>query len=193
VTAELSVKSRTLGVALSARTDAATPINLTYHPYFNLAGDFSVPATGQWLRIPAGHYLPVAQGLIPTGEIAAVDGTAFDFRTSRRLEPPPLKSHAQLEIAGGYDHCWVLDADAECACEIAAPDRDLTLSMSGGPGLQFYNGQFLGRSHPSLGSGVILEPQGFPNAPNEPGFPAAILRPGETWRRVIEYRFDGEG
>jgi len=192
VTLELAVRPRTLAITLSARSDAATPINLTYHPYFNLAGDFNVPATGQWLRIPARHYLPVADGLIPTGEIAPVEGTTFDFRVSRRLQPPPIESHAQLALAGGYDHCWVLDPDADCACEIASPNRDLTLSMSGGPGLQFYNGQFLGRSHPSLGSGVILEPQGFPNAPNEPHFPAAILRPGESFGRAIEYRFDGE-
>ena len=65
--------------------------------------------------------------------------------------------------------------------------------MSGGPGLQFYNGQFLGRSHPAIGSGVILEPQGFPNAPNEPRFPSAILRPGETYRASIEYRIDVRG
>lgn len=191
-TVALTVKPRVLVITLSATSDAATPINLTYHPYFNLAGDFNSPATDQWLRIPARHYLPVAAGLIPTGEVAPVDDTTFEFRTSRRLKPPPVDSHAQLQIAGGYDHCWVLDPDADCACELASPNRDVTLKMSGGPGLQFYNGQFLGRSHPALGSGVILEPQGFPNAPNEPRFPAAILRPGETYRRVIEYRLDGE-
>jgi len=182
------VKPRALAITLTARTDAATPINLTYHPYFNLAGDFSVSATDQWLRIPAGHYLPVAAGLIPTGEIAPVD-TTFDFRSRRRLKPP-VSAHPQLEIAGGYDHCWVLDADADCACELTSPNRDLALTMSGGPGLQFYNGQFLSRSHPALGNGVILEPQGLPNAPNEPAFPDSILRPGETYRASIEYRIE---
>jgi aldose 1-epimerase len=188
-TVELTVKPQALAITLSARTDAATPVNLTYHPYFNLAGDFSVPATDQWLRIPAGHYLPVEAGLIPTGVIAPVDA-AFDFRNRRRLKPPATAAHAQLGIAGGYDHCWVLDADADCACELTSPNRDLTLTMTGGPGLQFYNGQFLGRSHPALGNGVILEPQGLPNAPNEPGFPNSILRPGETYRASIEYRID---
>jgi aldose 1-epimerase len=186
-TVELMVKPRALSITLTARADAATPINLTYHPYFNLAGDFNVSATDQWLRIPAGHYLPVAAGLIPTGEIAPVDAT-FDFRSRRRLKPPTAATHSQLGIAGGYDHCWVLDADADCACELASPNRDITLSMSGGPGLQFYNGQYLARTHPTLGSGVILEPQGFPNAVNESGFPPAILRPGETYRAHIEYR-----
>jgi aldose 1-epimerase len=187
-TAELTVSRDVLSIALSARTDAATPINLTYHPYFNL--DAKHPAIEQRLRIPAQHYLPVAAGLIPTGEIAPVVGTMFDFSTSRRLGPPALQSHPQLDLAGGYDHCWVLDRNADCACELASPNRDVTLTMSGGPGLQFYNGQFLSRSHPELGSGVILEPQGFPDAPNQPGFPPGILRPGERYRAKIEYRLE---
>jgi len=189
-TVALTVQAHALAITLTARCDAPTPVNLTYHPYFNLAGDFSQPATEQRLRIPASHYLPVAAGLIPTGEIAPVGGTTFDFRASRRLRPPALSNHAQLGLAGGYDHCWVLDANADCACELSSPNRDLTLTMSGGPGLQFYNGQFLSRSHPSLGSGVILEPQGFPNAPNERRFPNTILRPGESYRVDIEYRLE---
>jgi aldose 1-epimerase len=187
-TVELTVRPRVLSIVLTARTDAATPVNLTYHPYFNLAGNPGIPAAEQKLRIPASHYLPVADGLIPTGELAPVADSIFDFRTSRRLQPPPASTHAQLGIAGGYDHCWVLDPDADCACELTSQDRAVTLTMSGGPGLQFYNGQFLARSHPSLGSGVILEPQGFPNAPNERRFPSAILHPGDKYRRVIEYR-----
>ena len=139
------------------------------------------------LRIPAAHYLPVRAGLIPTGERAPVAGTTFDFRAARRLEPPPSDTNAQLALAGGYDHCWVLDDDADCACELSC--RDLVLTMRGsGPGLQFYNGQFLSKTHPSLGSGVILEPQGLPNAPNEPSFPSSIVRPGETYRATIEYQ-----
>lgn len=189
-TAELTVKPHALSIVLSARTDAPTPINLTYHPYFNLAGAFGAPATDQRLRIPASHYLPVLPGLIPTGEIAPVDGTTFDFRESRRLRPPALSDHPQLGLAGGYDHCWVLDRDADCACELASSNRDVTLTMSGGPGLQFYNGQFFSRAHPELGSGVILEPQGFPNAPNTPAFPGAILRPGENYRVEFEYRLN---
>jgi aldose 1-epimerase len=186
---ELQTGGEALRIAFEARSDAPTPVNLTYHPYFNLAGDFAMPGTAHWLRIPASHYLPVGAGLIPTGQIAAVAGTPFDFRASRTLAPPPVDSHAQLALAGGYDHCWVLDAGADCACELASPNRDLTMTVRGsGPGLQFYNGQFLSRSHPTLGSGVILEPQGLPNAMNEPGFPPVILRPGETYRAAIEYR-----
>jgi aldose 1-epimerase len=189
-TVELTVSPRALAIVLRARSDAPTPVNLTYHPYFNVSGDPMQSATDQWLRIPASHYLPVAAGLIPTGEIAPVEGTTFDFRARRRLRPPETSAHPQLELGGGYDHCWVLDKNADCACELSSPNRDLTLAISGGPGLQFYNGQFLSKTHPALGHGVILEPQGFPNAPNTPGFPNAILRPGETYRAEFTYRLD---
>jgi aldose 1-epimerase len=192
VTIELAVTADSLKVRLGARTDAPTPVNLTYHPYFNLAGDFRTAATAHWLRIPASHYLPVGAGLIPTGEIAPVSGSTFDFRLSRKVEPPPPNSHPQLALAGGYDHCWVLDEGADCSCELASPNRDLVMSIRGnGPGLQFYNGQFLARAHPRLGCGVILEPQGLPNAMNEPRFPNVILKPGESHRAEIEYRFSG--
>jgi aldose 1-epimerase len=188
-TIELVVSRDSLLIRLGARTDAATPMNLTYHPYFNVTGDFSAPATDMRLRIPADHYLPVGPGLIPTGEIAPVAGTTFDFRSGRRLAPPPPDSHPQLALAGGYDHCWVLAPGADCSCELGSPNRDLTLRMRGtGPGLQFYNGQFLARSHPRLGNGVILEPQGLPDAPNHAGFPNSILRPGESYRAEIEYQ-----
>ena len=192
-TAEIEVRYDVLAVTFTARTDAPTPVNLTYHPYFNL-NDGGAAATGQRLRIPADHYLPVRAGLIPTGEIAPVEGTCFDFRESRLLHPPPLDPDPQLALAGGYDHCWVLRADADCACELTSASGDVTLTMLGsGPGLQFYNGQYLARTHPDLGSGVILEPQGFPNAPNEPAFPPAIVRPGETWRATIMYRVRATG
>jgi aldose 1-epimerase len=193
VTLELEVKHDALKIRFGARSDAATPVNLTYHPYFNLAGPpgpARTAAIDHWLRIPASHYLPVGPGLIPTGEITPVAGTPFDFRSSRRLEPPSPASHPQLALGGGYDHCWLLDPQADCACELSSPNRDLTMTVRGnGPGLQFYNGQFLSRAHPALGSGVILEPQGLPNAMNEPSFPNVILRPGENYRAKIEYQF----
>jgi aldose 1-epimerase len=190
VTATYTVSMDTLTIIITAGSDAPTPANLTYHPYFNLAADKAGSATAHWLRIPAAHYLPVREGLIPTGEIAPVAGTPFEFRTSRVLAPPDIGSHAQLALAGGYDHCWALSKDADCACELGSPERDLTMTMLGtGPGLQFYSGQFLSRTHATLGSGLILEPQGFPNAPNEPKFPPAIVRPGEMYRAEIEYRF----
>lgn len=182
---ELRILPDALRFSFTAHTDSATPVNLTCHPYFNLGG----PATLHWLRIPASRYLPVGAGLIPLGELARVEGTAFDFRAGRVLAPPPLHTHAQLAAAGGFDHCWVLDDDADCHCELRSPQGDLTLTVSGsGPGLQFYSGQFLSRSHPGLGSGVALEPQGLPDAPNHAEFPVAILRPEQTYSAHVEYR-----
>jgi aldose 1-epimerase len=189
-TIALETTQDSLRVRIGAHCDAPTPVNLTYHPYFNLAGDSSVPGTQHSLRIPASRYLPVRAGLIPTGEFADVSGTPFDFRRSRRLAPPALESDAQLLLGGGYDHCWLLDPGADCSCELTSPDRDLTMTILGsGPGVQFYNGQYLSRAHPRLGSGVILEPQGLPNSMNEPRFPNVILRPGESYRADIDYRF----
>lgn len=185
ITLEIAIQHDALRLAFTARTDAPTPLNLTCHPYFNLGGT----ATGHWLRIPASHFLPVGPGLIPTGGIAPVEGTPFDFRAGRKLEPPPLHTHPQLLPGGGYDHCWVLDADADCHCELRSPQGDVALWISGsGPGLQFYGGQYLSRAHPGIGSGLALEPQGLPDAPNHPDFPDAILRPGRIHRAHIEYR-----
>jgi aldose 1-epimerase len=190
VTATYTVTHDRLSILLAAGSDAPTPVNLTYHPYFNLAADKAGSATAHRLRIPAAHYLPVREGLIPTGEVAPVNGTPFDFRAARVLAPPEISGDPQLALAGGYDHCWVLSKDADCSCELESPQGDLGMTMRGsGPGLQFYNGQFLARTHAALGSGLILEPQGFPNAPNEPKFPPAILRPGELYRAELEYRF----
>jgi aldose 1-epimerase len=102
-----------------------------------------------------------------------------------------VTAHPQLGLAGGYDHCWVLDPDADCACELSTPSGDLTLTMRGsGPGLQFYSGQFLSQTHPAIGSGIILEPQGLPDAVNQPHFPSAIVRPGAPYHATIEYRLE---
>lgn len=180
----LSLQGDALAVEFTARTTATTPVNLTWHPYFNLGGE----ATRHWLRIPASAYLPVGEGLIPTGEISPVEGTPFDFRAGRVLQPPPASTHPQLAVAGGFDHCWVLDTDPDCQCELRSPAGDVSLRMSGsGPGLQFYSGQYLARSHPGIGSGIALEPQGFPDAPNHPAFPDALLRPGQVYRARIRY------
>lgn len=180
----LALRPDALQMQFTARTDAATPVNLTAHPFFNLGG----AASEHWLRIPASRYLPVGAGLIPTGEMASVEGTPFDFRSSRKVAPPSLQSHPQLSLGGGYDHCWVLDADADCHGELRSPQGDVSLMFRGdGPGMQFYGGQFLSRFHPAIGTGMILEPQGLPDAPNHPTFPSAILRPGETYRARIEY------
>ena len=190
VTAEVTVDAQELRLQFEASASEATPLNLTYHPYFNLSGDPSHPLTDHELRIPAAAYLPVqSAALIPIGEIAPVAGTPFDFRRARTFDAPDLASHAQLEKAAGYDHCWVLDAGRDCDAELHSPRSGVTMTIhSDRPGLQFYGGQKLHGAHPGL-HGICLEPQGLPNAVNEPAFPSCILRPGETFRSLFTYRF----
>jgi aldose 1-epimerase len=185
ITLELTILADAVVMQFTAQADAPTPVNLTCHPYFNLGGTLA----DHRLRIPASRYLPVGPGLIPTGELASVEGNAFDFRAMRRIAPPPLRTDPQLQLGGGYDHCWVIDDGADCHCELLSPQQDLSLRVrSSGPGLQFYGGQFLAQSQPGVGAGLALEPQGFPDAPNHAAFPDSILRPGNTYRARIEYQ-----
>ena len=185
ITLEFSIRPDALLMQFTARSNAPTPVNLTCHPYFNLGGELAA----HWLRIPASRYLPVGPGLIPTGKLSSVEGNAFDFRRMRRIAAPPPHTDPQLQLGGGYDHCWVIDQGADCHCELQSPQRDLSLTMrSSGPALQFYGGQFLAQTQPRAGVGLALEPQGYPDAPNHAAFPDSILRPGETYRARIEYQ-----
>lgn len=185
ITLGLTVTADALQVRLRATTDAPTPVNLTYHPYINLGGQ----ATSHWLRIPASRYLPVLPDLIPTGELLPVADTPFDFRRGRVIAQAMAGSHPQLSLAGGFDHCWVLDADADCHCELRSASDDLALKIrASGPGLQFYSGQYLARTHGDIGTGLALEPQGFPDAPRHAAFPDSVLRPGQTYRADMEFR-----
>lgn len=180
VSAEFVVADDQLSLRFQARCDRATPLNLTWHPYFKLPGE-------QMLRMPASRFLPVADSqLIPTGELASVAGTPFDFRELRSVRSPDPASHLQLAIGGGYDHCWVLDEQRDCDAELRAPGVSLKV-ISERRAIQFYGGQGLPRQHPGL-HGICLEPQDFPNAPNEPRFPAAILRPDADYTTLFHYR-----
>lgn len=184
-----------LRLDFEATSDAPTPFNPTHHPYFNLAGDPSVPASAQWLQVPAGGYLPVDEALIPLGEVAGVAGTPFDFRQARTLDAAFDPADPQLRAAGGYDHCLVLDAArAGRTAMLYSPHSGIAMRIdSDAPALQVYDGHALDQQHPGIGRGLCLEPQGFPDAPNRPGFPDAILRPGTVYRRRIEYRFATPG
>ena len=180
-----------------AVSDRPTPVNLTHHAYFNLAGGGDV--LSHRLRLNADRFLPVDAGLIPTGELRPVGGTPMDFR-----EPVPIGARIgaddpQLRIAGGYDHCFVV-ADApgplRSAAELHAPDGALVLRMATTePGVQLYTGNGLdgtlrGRGGPWPRHGAVcLEAQRFPDAPNRPGFPDTILRPGETYAQTTVYAF----
>jgi len=190
VSAELRLQGTTLHLEYMAHCDATTPFDPTYHPYFNLAGDPAVPAAAQLLRVPADRYLPVDAELIPLGQAARVDGTPFDFRRpvtpARNTDPV----HPQIVTGNGYDHCLVLGDGADCSAELYSPHSGIAMRVSSdAPAVVLYEGQILDAHHPRLGRGVCLEPQGFPDAPNHPGFPDAIVRPGQQYLRRIAYRF----
>lgn len=190
VEAEFLLSRQCLQLIYRASALAATPLNLTHHPYFNLAGDRSVPAAAQVLHVPADHYLPVDGQLIPTGEIAEVSGAPFDFRRPMTLDQRRAAGAGQLQASGGFDHCLALSSNRRFSAELYSPHSGVAMRLSSNaPGLQLYEGQGLDSSHPELGRGVCLEPQGFPDAPNRPQFPSAILQPGESYEHRIVYQF----
>ncbi|HVS12688.1 MAG TPA: aldose epimerase family protein [Thermoanaerobaculia bacterium] len=196
-----------------ASTDAPTPVNLTHHSYFNLAGKGDV--LGHQLTVAASRYTPVDATLIPTGELAPVAGTPFDFRQPATIGARIGKDHEQLERGGGYDHHFVLDradegssvsADGRLSARVLA--ARVTEPTTGRlfevettePGLQLYSGNFLDGTITGKGgmvyqhrSGFCLETQHFPDSPNQPHFPSTILRPGEQYRSRTIYRFGVEG
>lgn len=187
-------------MAFDAVTDQATPINLTQHAYFNLAGKGTI--LGHQLQINAEHFTPVSEKLIPTGELVEVQGTAFDFRTPRAIGERIEQDDDQLRFGQGYDHNFVLKRPPGrgdfLAARVVEPVSGRVLELyTEEPGVQFYSGNFLdgsnvGRQTYAFRSGLCLEPQHFPNSPNTPNFPSTILRPGEEYATVSRYKFSVE-
>jgi len=184
VSARYALTDDGLELTCRAQTDAATIVNLTHHPYFNLSGNPALPANRQFLTIPADGYLPTDTEPFPLGEIAPVTHTPFDFRSARRLAQ--TSTHEQLRLANGYDHCLVLQPWRTCNAELHSPDSGIRMRLTSPmPGLQLYAGQNL----PEGMSGLCLEPQYFPDTPNCPHFPSAVLYPGQDYVHRIDYRF----
>ena len=197
----------TLTIEYEAITDAATPLNLTSHGYFNLTGRPGADIRGHMLSIDADRFFEVDANMIPCN-LAEVAGNAFDFRQSAPIGARLDWPHAQLARAGGFDHCYLLNDAAEAAGtggaralrEVACAydpgsGRELTV-LTDQRGLQFYSGNFLkgdagrGGAKYQVHAGLCLEAGGFPNQLNMPDQEEVILRPGNTYRQVTAYRVD---
>ena len=189
VTALISIRDNTLTLTYEATTDAPTPVSFTWHPYFTLSGDPSMEIDEETMRIAASHYLPINDSRVPTGEIAPVAGTPFDFRKAHSVRVPPPSSHEQIKLTGGFDHCWVLDKGAPVAAEVHSPSSGVTMQVKTNlPGLQVYGAYHLKAAYPGWHA-ICLEPENFPDAPNHPNFPSSILRPGVVHRSTMSFAF----
>ena len=188
-----------LDIQYEAVTDKPTVVNLTQHSYFNLSGQLSEPVLDHEIYLNADTYLPVDDGLIPTGEFREVAGTPFDFKEPKPIGEEIEAENEQLSLGGGYDHCWVLN-DGEEDFRLAASAHHVETGRllevyTNEPGIQFYSGNFLDGTLPSKTggayvkrSGFCLETQHYPDSPNQADFPSVRLNPGETYSSRTMYK-----
>jgi aldose 1-epimerase len=190
----------TLHLDYTATTDQSTILNLTHHSYFNLAGSGAGDILNHEVMLAADTFTPVDSTLIPTGELRPVEGTPFDFRKSTPIGARINNDDQQLKFGNGYDHNWVMTKPAGqlgLMARVYEPTSGRVLEVSSTePGLQFYSGNFLDGSIVGKGGqayqfrhGFCMEPQHYPDSPNQTNFPPVVLTSGQVYRNTIVYRF----
>jgi aldose 1-epimerase len=185
-----------------ATTDKASPINVSQHSYFNLAGQGTSDILNHEVMINADRFTPVDKNLIPTGELRPVKGTPLDFTTQTRVGARIDDSYEQIVLGHGYDHNWVINRKSGekglvLAARVYEPTSGRVLEVSTTqPGVQFYTGNFLDGTVTGKENrvykrrfGLCLETQHFPDSPNHPDFPSTILKPGETFHQKTMFKF----
>ncbi|MFI3333337.1 MAG: aldose epimerase family protein [Rikenellaceae bacterium] len=186
-------------IEYSATTTKKTPVNLTHHSFFNLRGEGNGSINGHILHVNASKYIPIDRFSIPTGEIASVKGTPFNFLSPISIGARLKCDNGQLRMGAGYDHCFVIDGQGmRLAATVVEPESGRKMAVyTDQPGIQFYGGNFFDgkttsksgvRSYEHRGA-LALETQNFPDAPNQSSFPNSILSPGETYKHRCTYKF----
>lgn len=184
-----------------ATTDAPTILNLIHHSYWNLSGDAETSINNHELTLFADHYLPTNPGLIPTGEKAPVANTPMDFTKPHPIGERVEADFEALKLSGGYDHAWILNGETQDGVALSArlrdPETGRTMEvLTNQPAIQLYSGNFLDGTVAGKGgvtyqhrSALCLETEGWPDAPNNPNAPSAVLRPGEIYTHKLVHRF----
>lgn len=192
-----------LVVDYQATTDKPTVVNPTHHSYFNLAGPGETPILDHQMQIFADNFTPTDAGLIPTGEMAPVEGTPMDFRQPTAIGARISADYQPLKFAGGYDHNWVLNRAGDglsLAARVTEPTSGRVLEvLTTEPGLQFYAGNFLDGTLTGKNgvvyqfrTGFCLEAQHYPDSPNKLDWPSVVLNPGQTYTQETVYRFSAQ-